>query len=159
MNPGKMKGPRFKNNKTCFFVFQLNPQHTVPTLVDGDFSLWESRAISRYLISKYGKDNNSLYPSDPQTRAVVDQRLDFDLGTLYPRFGGYFVSIYFLSEKEPGFSLGIKSKLQKICIMPYSLSFGMVPRSSSGLLAYNFDLNMKNLPYQYYQTVIIIHTA
>nr|ATE81124.1 glutathione S-transferase [Helicoverpa armigera] len=68
---------------------KLNPQHTVPTLVDGDFSLWESRAIGKYLVNKYGGENNDLYPNDPKARAIVDQRLDFDLGTLYPRFGNY----------------------------------------------------------------------
>uniref|UniRef100_A0A2A4JDE9 Glutathione S-transferase n=1 Tax=Heliothis virescens TaxID=7102 RepID=A0A2A4JDE9_HELVI len=69
---------------------KLNPQHTVPTIVDGDFALWESRAISKYLVNKYGGENNDLYPTDPKARAIVDQRLDFDLGTLYPRFGNYF---------------------------------------------------------------------
>ncbi|KAM3968083.1 glutathione S-transferase delta 3 [Aphomia sociella] len=68
---------------------KLNPQHTVPTIVDGDFSLWESRAISRYLVNKFGA-GSTLYPEDVQARAVIDQRLDFDLGTLYPRFGNYF---------------------------------------------------------------------
>ncbi|XP_061705121.1 glutathione S-transferase 1-like [Cydia pomonella] len=67
---------------------ELNPQHTVPTLVDDGFALWESHAICRYLIRKY--NNRELYPEDIQIRALIDQRLDFDLGTLYPRFRNFF---------------------------------------------------------------------
>lgn len=66
---------------------KLNPQHTIPTLVDNNFSIWESRAILGYLVEKYGK-NDSLYPKDPQQRAVVNQRLYFDMGTFYHRLGG-----------------------------------------------------------------------
>nr|AVX32554.1 glutathione S-transferase [Grapholita molesta] len=75
---------------------KLNPQHTVPTLVDDGFALWESRAISRYLIAKY--NNKELYPEDIKTRALIDQRLDFDLGTLYPRFGNFFYPQVFAGE-------------------------------------------------------------
>ena len=57
----------------------MNPQHTIPCMKDGDFCLNESRAIATYLITKYGKDDK-LYPKDVVTRAIVDQRLYFDLG-------------------------------------------------------------------------------
>lgn len=63
----------------------INPQHTIPTMVDGDLVLWESRAICTYLISQYGKDD-SLYPKDPKARAKVDAILNFDLGTLATRW-------------------------------------------------------------------------
>lgn len=82
---------------TIFFT-QINPQHTVPTLVDDGFSLWESRAILIYLLEKYSPDS-SLLPKSPRERAVVHSRLCFDLGTLYPRFGDYFYPQ--LYRKEP----------------------------------------------------------
>lgn len=60
-------------------------------MVDDGFVLTESRAMLMYLASKYGKDD-SLYPKDPQKRAVVDMRLFFDVSTLYPKFGEAHVS-------------------------------------------------------------------
>ncbi|XP_060647672.1 glutathione S-transferase D5-like [Drosophila nasuta] len=72
---------------------KINPQHTVPTLVDNGFSVWESRAIMVYLAEKYGKDD-SLFPKDPQKQAVVNQRLHFDLGVLTQAFGEYYYPIF-----------------------------------------------------------------
>ena len=75
------------------FVFQLNPQHTIPTMVNGDFVNNESRAAAAYLIRKYGGDKkDKLYPEDVTSRAVVDQRLYFDMGTFYKAFGDCVVS-------------------------------------------------------------------
>ncbi|ETN67389.1 glutathione transferase [Anopheles darlingi] len=71
---------------------KLNPQHTIPTLVDNDVVLWESRAIITYLCEKYGK-NDGLYPRDPKKRAMVNQRLYFDMGTLYQRFSQAFYPV------------------------------------------------------------------
>lgn len=77
----------------------INPQHTVPTLVDDGKSIWDSHAINPYLISKYGKDD-SLYPKDLYTRAVIDQRLHFDNGVLFPRFGALVRPIFFENKTE-----------------------------------------------------------
>lgn len=68
---------------------QMNPQHMIPTLDDNGVVLWESRAILAYLANRYGK-TDSLYPKDPVKRARIDQKLFFDMGTLYQRFMEYY---------------------------------------------------------------------
>jgi len=77
-----------KEQMTPEFI-KLNPQHTIPTLVDGDFSMGESRAQMCYLVNKYAP-GHKLYPTCPQTRATVDRLLYFDMGTMYKAIGEYF---------------------------------------------------------------------
>jgi glutathione S-transferase len=61
----------------------MNPNGRVPTLEDGDFVLWESNSIMRYLAMQYGKDG-ALYPADPKIRAGIDRWLDWILSSLQP---------------------------------------------------------------------------
>lgn len=74
----------------CNLILKLNPQHTVPTMVDDGMTLWESRAIITYLCNQYAP-NSSLYPSDVHDRALVDRWLQFDLGTLFKSLFEYTV--------------------------------------------------------------------
>jgi glutathione S-transferase len=50
----------------------MNPNGTVPVIVDDGFVLWESGAIVRYLAEKAGSD---LWPTDARERALADQWL------------------------------------------------------------------------------------
>uniref|UniRef100_A0A2A4JI76 Glutathione S-transferase n=1 Tax=Heliothis virescens TaxID=7102 RepID=A0A2A4JI76_HELVI len=78
---------------------KVNPQHTVPLLKDDDFYVWDSHAIAVYLVTKYGA-NDALYPADPKKRAVIDQRLHFDSGILFPALRGSVEPVFFKGEKS-----------------------------------------------------------
>ncbi|MEQ1528825.1 MAG: glutathione S-transferase family protein [Methylococcales bacterium] len=49
----------------------LNPNHMIPTLVDGDFVLWEANAIMQYLCTK--APDNSLWSAQPKIQADISR--------------------------------------------------------------------------------------
>ena len=63
----------------------LNPNGAVPTLVDGDFVLTESRSIMQYLASK--KPESGLLPKDEQARADVTRWQFWDSSHFSPQLG------------------------------------------------------------------------
>jgi glutathione S-transferase len=75
-------GMAFGKNREPEYL-TMNPNGRVPTLVDGDFVLWESNSIMRYLVRAY-RPQSSLYPQAPKVRSGVDRWLDWTLSTLQP---------------------------------------------------------------------------
>ena len=72
-------GGAFGGNDTPEYLAN-NPNGLVPTLVDGDFVLWESNSIVRYLVASYG--DGAWLPGDERSRAVANQWMDWQLSAL-----------------------------------------------------------------------------
>jgi glutathione S-transferase len=78
----------------------LNPNGAVPTLVDGDFVLAESRAIMQYLASK--KPESELLPRDARARADVTRWQFWDASHFSPQLG----TLTFQKVLKPMFGMG-----------------------------------------------------
>lgn len=61
----------------------MNPNARVPTLMHGDFVLWESNSIMRYLVLAFAP-SSTLYPGDAKVRGALERWLDWSLSTLQP---------------------------------------------------------------------------
>ena len=72
-------GAAFGITKTAEYLAR-NPNAMVPTLEDGDFNLWESNVIVRYLCAKHAA--GSLYPEDLCTRFDAERWMDWQQTTL-----------------------------------------------------------------------------
>ena len=74
-------GGKFGGNKEKPYL-DRNPNGLVPTIEDGNFVLWESNSIMRYLVDKYGQ--GKLLPSTPEGRADANRWMDWQLSTFNP---------------------------------------------------------------------------
>ncbi|MBK5343512.1 glutathione S-transferase [Pseudomonas sp. TH49] len=83
-------GSGFKPTDTPEFL-ALNPCAMVPVIQDGDFTLWESNTIIRYLAGAYG--GAALYPAEPRARARVDQWIDWQASELNRSWSYAFMSL------------------------------------------------------------------
>jgi glutathione S-transferase len=75
----------------------VNPNHQVPTLIDGDLKIHESNAILRYLCNQHRLE--SWYPSEVHSRAKVDQWLDWTQCRFVPAMRDIVLNEVFLGEK------------------------------------------------------------
>jgi len=61
------------------------PFGQIPVLQDGDYLVYESRAIARYVNDTRG---NKLVPSDAKKRGIMDQWISLEQGTITPEVSG-----------------------------------------------------------------------
>ncbi len=60
----------------------MNPNGTVPTIKDGDFTLWESNSIIQYLAMKYAPD--LMFGDDLETFASASRWMDWEGNVFLP---------------------------------------------------------------------------
>lgn len=75
-----------KNREPAYL--SMNPNGLVPTLQEGDFILWESNAIVRYLARHYGA--GTLEPQDPKDISRANQWMDWQLSVVAPAINAAF---------------------------------------------------------------------
>ena len=67
--------------KTPDFI-ALNPNSLVPVIEDGDYTLWESNVVVRYLCAKHAPD--TLYPQNLRERFNAERWMDWQQTTFNP---------------------------------------------------------------------------
>ena len=80
-------------------LLSRNPNLQVPVIQDGEFVLWESNAICRYLVSK--QPRSTLMPDDPTARALVEQWMDWQATELNTAWRYAFLA---LVRRNPEFT-------------------------------------------------------
>jgi glutathione S-transferase len=68
---------------------RMNPNAMIPILQEGDFTLWESNVIVRYLCDKYSF--GALYPTDAKQRFDAERWMDWQQSELNRASGPPFV--------------------------------------------------------------------
>jgi len=74
----------------------INPNHQVPTLINGDVKIHESNAILRYLCLRHGLTD--WYPEDIAQRAMIEQWLDWNQSRLSAHVIGVVFNTLFAGD-------------------------------------------------------------
>lgn len=106
-------GLEFGGNDTPGYL-AMNPTGLVPTLKDGDFILWESNSIVRYLANRYGQ--GVLEPADPKTRALANQWMDWQMSAFLPAFWHVFHGLVRTPPEKRNYAAIAEAKTKAVAL-------------------------------------------
>jgi glutathione S-transferase len=87
---------------------KLNPNRMIPAIRDGDFALWESLSIVRYLCDQYS--NGDLWPNCSKTKALADQWMEWSASKAFtPVIQLFFATVRTAPE------LRDRAKIEALC--------------------------------------------
>jgi glutathione S-transferase len=90
-------GAGFGITKTPDYLAR-NPNALVPTLEDGEFALWESNVVVRYLCAKHSA--GELYPQDLRPRFDAERWMDWQQTTLNPAGREAFIQLFRTPQEQ-----------------------------------------------------------
>ena len=145
-----------KNNEDWYLA--LNPNGKIPLLQDGEWSLWESNVIVRYLAHRYGA--GTLCPDDPRQRFVAEQWMDWTVSELLPAFTPPFWGLVRTPPEQRDWdkiNAGVKecNRLfgllnghlqQQDYVAGTAFSMGDIPAGAIAYRWYNLDIERDELP-------------
>ena len=88
----------FEHVESDAALLAKNPNAMVPVIQDGDFVMWESNAICRYLAGK--QPRNTLLPPEPAARGLVEQWMDWQATELN---SAWRYAFYALVRRSPAY--------------------------------------------------------
>jgi len=107
-------GRQFNNTQTAEYK-ALNPTSKVPTLIDGDVTIWESNTILRYLAATKAPH---LTGATPAERTEVERWMDFLLAAINAAYLTCFKEAKLPeTERSPGFAAQAKDLVDQMAIL------------------------------------------
>lgn len=88
----------------------MNPCQLIPTIQDGETTVWESEAVLRYFGAKYG---TQFFSQDIEKRASVDKWMCWNQSTWFPAVHQAFITIMKV-QVEKRSSAGLGQQLEAV---------------------------------------------
>ena len=159
-------GNKFGVTKTTEYRV-LNPNGLVPTIEDGDFQLWESDVIVRYLAQK--GEHDRLCPADIRIRFDAERWMDWQATVFWPALHPLFIELIrtppanrdatVISRAESlSFAAAqiLDARLSdRTFLAGESFSMGDIPAATTVHRWYALDIHHPELPnlYRWYQLI------